>query len=463
MRVSTVVALQACLVLALGSCHAFQMDGALQFGRNSAFQVDQPEGADAALQLKQQRRELLQATSEAPAPAPSPGGCGLAIGGQQETYTSCNSLTGVGPSYNLLWTLEPSSANNESVLNVAIEAPSDGWVGWGIPQEAGQMVGTSAVIVRINSSSLTGASADGYYLSAHAASGVQPPARLNFSNITAAAQNGQLVTSFTLTLPSSQVQGLSNVIFAEGSLQDGELQYHGNSANGGTVNFASGLAQAAEQDSSGSDTPHYNHMLWAHGWVATIGLGFFLPLGILLAKLGQGMSSTAWRVFFFMHVSVQVLGTIMGFVTAGLGAKLQLPDHIHEVHRAIGITVIAIAAVQVVAAVAWRPKPEHRHRWIFQLHHWWIGRSVAALAIANVYIGIYMVQPGHISRYYIAYSVIIGVIVVAWLAKGLITWRRQPFLFPHPKKSVSNTKERDEGFINSNPAFGMVHKDSPST
>lgn len=89
---------------------------------------------------------------------------------------------------------------------------------------------------------------------------------------------------------------------------------------------------------------------------------------------------------------------------------------------------------------------------------------MAALAIGNVYVGIYMVQPGHIYRYYVAYSVIIGVVVLAWLGKGLITWPMgQPFLFPHPKKTSMPAKGTDEGFINSNPAFGMVNKDSPAT
>lgn len=108
------------------------------------------------------------------------------------------------------------------------------------------------------------------------------------------------------------------------------------------------------------------------------------------------------------------------------------------------------------------PTFAHACRWIFQLHHWWIGRAVACLAIANVYIGIYMVRPGHIHRYYIAYSVIIGVMFLAWLAKGLFTWRHQPLLLPHPKKGQQAAKDADEGFISSNPAYGTVNKDSPA-
>ena len=44
--------------------------------------------------------------------------------------------------------------------------------------------------------------------------------------------------------------------------------------------------------------------LQAHGWVATIGLGFLIPLGILAAKLVK--DTTAWRILFWAHVGLQV-------------------------------------------------------------------------------------------------------------------------------------------------------------
>ena len=46
--------------------------------------------------------------------------------------------------------------------------------------------------------------------------------------------------------------------------------------------------------------------LWlqAHGWVATVGLGFLIPFGILTVKLGK--STAAWRYMFCSHVVVQV-------------------------------------------------------------------------------------------------------------------------------------------------------------
>lgn len=82
--------------------------------------------------------------------------CGLSVAGATQTFASCSSLQGAGSEYSLLWTLEPASANGESVLSLAIESPSSGWVGWGIPTEAGEMVGASAVIVRADPASPTG-------------------------------------------------------------------------------------------------------------------------------------------------------------------------------------------------------------------------------------------------------------------------------------------------------------------
>lgn len=50
-----------------------------------------------------------------------------------------------------------------------------------------------------------GASAGSFYLGGKSSSAIVPPARLNFGNITASSSNGQLTSTFTLTLPSAQV------------------------------------------------------------------------------------------------------------------------------------------------------------------------------------------------------------------------------------------------------------------
>lgn len=78
--------------------------------------------------------------------------------------------------------------------------------------------------------------------------------------------------------------------------------------------------------------------------------------------------SPNWWMLTGAYVCGQVLGVIMGFVTAGLGAQLDVTDHLREVHRKIGITVIAVAGFQAIAAFLWRPDGDSRHRCLSLLH-----------------------------------------------------------------------------------------------
>ena len=84
------------------------------------------------------------------------GGCGVQLGGRLQQYASCNSLQGAGAGYSLLWTLQAPRADGMSVLDLAIEAPSTGWVGWGIPATPGEMVGANAIVVRADPAAPTG-------------------------------------------------------------------------------------------------------------------------------------------------------------------------------------------------------------------------------------------------------------------------------------------------------------------
>ena len=91
-------------------------------------------------------------------------------------------------------------------------------------------------------------------------------------------------------------------------------------------------------------------------------------------------------------------------------------------------------------------------RWLFNLEHWYIGRIVACLAIANVYVGLNQVQPYHVGHYYIAYTVIIGVMFLAWLAKGMLFWRREPLLLSRPEHY-----QQSKQFMQGQAAFDSGH------
>ena len=53
----------------------------------------------------------------------------------------------------------------------------------------------------------------------------------------------------------------------------------------------------------------------------------------------------------------------MGIAAVSLGSQLNITTHEMQVHRSIGIAVIAIVCFQAVAAFAWRPQPAAKSRY----------------------------------------------------------------------------------------------------
>lgn len=60
---------------------------------------------------------------------------------------------------------------------------------------------------------------------------------------------------------------------------------------------------------------------------------------------------------------------------------------------------------------------EHSKRRFWNWCHWWCGRIIIGLAIANVYMGLHLA--GEQARYYICYSVVLGAIAALWFLKEL--------------------------------------------
>ena len=76
--------------------------------------------------------------------------------------------------------------------------------------------------------------------------------------------------------------------------------------------------------------------------------------------------------------------------------------------RAVGITVTVLAGMQWLTAVFWRPdRGVQLRRWWNIWHRSW-GRIAFALAIANIYVGLCITQPG--TRYFVGQTVVFGVL-----------------------------------------------------
>lgn len=69
------------------------------------------------------------------------------------SYSLCEPLLS-GSAYKLYWSLD--TASSPVVLTGAIEGTTDGWLGFGFPAVAGQMIGGNAIIAKPCSTCVTG-------------------------------------------------------------------------------------------------------------------------------------------------------------------------------------------------------------------------------------------------------------------------------------------------------------------
>ena len=130
-----------------------------------------------------------------------------------------------------------------------------------------------------------------------------------------------------------------------------------------------------------------------------------------------------------MHVGCQWTGITL-FVPAFVIAFVQFPTpiigaNIGQVHKILGILVMALVVLQVVVAHTARPDPSHRFRMVWNLFHWNLGRIVVLTAWATVFTGIYIYQDGKDALMFAVwiepYAIVAGTLVL--LDIGL-SWRK---------------------------------------
>lgn len=384
----------------------------------------------------------------APALAPAPAAssatsatstCSVVIGGVDTPYATCFEVTGVGSNYYLAWNLDTDTTDpTMSVLSMALNATSDGFVAVGFPQNPGQMLGSSAMILQACSSCPSGAKISQYSLGGYIPSLVTPSNSLNATDLEASSQGGILAGKFTVKLPSrgrkrrlldAPLRAASSsfpIIFSAGELtSSGGLQQHSTQGSS-SIDLTSALNANPATAPPGSDnptvqpapvivvTPTENQKArTAHMWLMAIGFGVLIPLGILVAHWWPPPTN---KKGFQVHRAVQTLGFAVG--CGGIAAAFVAVGSwytVYTAHRDIGITVIVLTFVQVLSIV-WRPAVDSKIRRPWRLGHRWLGTATAVLAIANIYYGIV-----HVARLgtwaWATYTAILGLIFIAAVSK----------------------------------------------
>ncbi|KAF5838321.1 hypothetical protein DUNSADRAFT_3053 [Dunaliella salina] len=217
----------------------------------------------------------------------------------------------------------------------------------------------------------------------------------------------------------------------------------------------------------------------AHSVLMALAFVFFMPTGILLVRHRSLYPTTTLgskAVWFWAHLFFQLMGTV-AFVAAiaislsRFGGNYPAgSEDLGSSHKIIGIILIPLIGIQVLAAIFLRPKPSSepgaplpklRTVWNFVHHNW--GRLTAALALANVYIGIVLYdrkwsQGENELAAWLAST--IGFLAVIIVADAALSWthvlmKRRANILPDAEVQLSKARSED---VN-----GAVTGDHPKT
>ncbi|KFM27971.1 Ferric-chelate reductase 1 [Auxenochlorella protothecoides] len=343
---------------------------------------------------------------------------GLSSGAGEE-FGSCASLPSFGSGLNLFWTAREASGSNAATVTWGMNtSASDGWVAVGFPASPGEMVGANAAILSSCPTCASGVRLEGYYLAGTSQADVQPPSRIQLSDISASRlDGGGMAGAFTVTLATSGTArrrglltlGTQPIIVASGPVgADGSIQQH-DLYGASTVNLADG--GSASVDGTSDDLS----LIKVHAALLTVGWGILIPTGILLARSFKRHDP----LWFYGHIAVQTLGLALGIAGVGIGFHLvggwTAPNDTVQTHRDLGVTILVLGVVQFLLALT-KPHKEHRRRGWWNLVHKWLGRAVVIIAIANIYYGYIRVYDLGVWPY-ATYSGVLGLILLVGLVR----------------------------------------------
>lgn len=324
----------------------------------------------------------------------------------------------------LAWTIH----NETNKIDFAFSgtAPvASGWVGWGINPTAAAMVGTQALIAF---QSGQGAIVHSYAITGPIKGGapcVPGNLSLDFTG-TSVEISGTEITIFATLTKKSNGSWTMNHVWNEGSTVDLDTNAIGPHAMSGDSVASASIINLETNEASGDVELPHQKLKDRHAIISAVGWGMLLPLGIMAARylrpLSQG--SSAW---FYIHVTCQCTGYILGVAAWVLGMKLHSYNHgaVPTKHRNIGISIFAMATLQVTA-LALRPKPESKLRNSWNVYHHSIGYAIIILIIINIFEGLDLLRPGvKWTNTYIVFLIVLGVISLVLEVIIWSMWLRQ--------------------------------------
>lgn len=172
--------------------------------------------------------------------------------------------------------------------------------------------------------------------------------------------------------------------------------------------------------SSGASTGVSNitKMLKVHGILMGLAFAVFFPLGAIIIRVMPGAHKAD------VHMVVQIIG--FGLSIAGLAYGVMLAEdlrYLKETHPVIGMVVMGGLFFQPIVGLIhhWLYKAKGQPTILAYIHTYW-GRALLILGIVNGGLGLDLADNTTGGK--IAYSVVAGVLGLAWLAASVLYYVR---------------------------------------
>lgn len=175
--------------------------------------------------------------------------------------------------------------------------------------------------------------------------------------------------------------------------------------------------------SMGAEMEKTRRMLIAHGVLAALAFVILFPAGAITIRLAS-FPGVVW-----FHAAFQAFAYLVYIAAFGLGVYLASEMRLlNNYHPIIGIVVFILLFFQPLGGFLHHSfYKKHGTRTFWSYAHLWVGRIAIALGIINGGLGLKLADSMGMSSKggIIAYSVIAGVVGVAWIAATVIGERRR--------------------------------------
>ncbi|KAL9230949.1 hypothetical protein vseg_006232 [Gypsophila vaccaria] len=269
--------------------------------------------------------------------------------------------------------------NSENVTTIIYTGPyTQGWVGIGLSKTGG-MIGSSAMVGWTGGGGknlIKQYSLQGY----NPAKVIVNKGDLGLTKVSPASTiiKGNIYMAFQIKFPNNTMK--QKLIFTSSpNFPTGDVLTMHTQATMKEIDFSKG-----DVDSSASSRKAI------HGVIAFLAWQVLIPVGILFPRFFKHLDP----LWFYLHMSVQITGYVLAFITVILGLRVSSDLHIDwGLHKFVGILVLCLATLQVLAIWA-RPAKDSPWRKYWNMYHHGVGYTTTLLALLNFVMGLLVSHAG---------------------------------------------------------------------